>query len=225
MRIRLTDSPPRGAAFTRVAFLHDGRDPGAGVPAALRASLRSAVKAAAFRGRTRQRVPAAAGWALYGLGKAPVSPAALRTALRRAIKDGLSGSRRKLLICFDSAVSEAAFVSLLPHLALADYAFNRYKTGKDSVRAAEAEAVVVPPPSLKARSLAAAVRSAEAVADAVRWARDMGNLPGNDLGPQDFAREVRALCGKRGLRLRILDKKEIEREKMGGLLGVNAGSA
>jgi leucyl aminopeptidase len=144
-------------------------------------------------------------------------------ALRRAIKD--SGSRRKLLICFGSAVSEAAFVSLLPHLALADYAFNRYKTGTDAGRSAEAEAVVVPPAPLKARSLTAAVRSAEAVAGAVRWARDMGNAPGNDLGPQDFAREVRALCGKRGLRLRILEKKEIVREKMGGLLGVNAGSA
>jgi leucyl aminopeptidase len=224
MRIRLTDSPPRGAAFTRVAFLHEGRDPAAGVPGPVRASLRSAVKAAAFRGRSRERVPAGAqGWALYGLGKAPVSPAGLRTALRRAIKD--SGSRRKLLICFGSGVSEAAFVSLLPHLALADYAFNRYKTGKDAGRSAEAEGVVVPPAPLKARSLTAAVRSAEAVAGAVRWARDMGNAPGNDLGPQDFAREVRALCGKRGLRLRILDKKEIEREKMGGLLGVNAGSA
>ncbi len=224
MRIRLTDSPPRGAAFTRVAFLHEGRDPAAGVPAPLRASLRSAVKAAAFRGHSRERVSAGIqGWALYGLGKTPVSPAGLRTALRRAIKD--SGSRRKLLICFDSAVSEAAFVSLLPHLALADYAFHRYKTGKNAGRSAEAEAVAVPPAPLKARSLTAAVRSAEAVAGAVRWARDMGNAPGNDLGPQDFAREVRALCGKGSLRLRILDKKAIEREKMGGLLGVNAGSA
>jgi len=226
MRIRLTDSPPRGAAFTRVAFLHDGRDPAAGAPGSLKASLRSAVKAAAFHGRARERVPAGAqGWALYGLGKAPVSPAALRTALRRAIKDGLSGSRRKILICFDSGVSGAAFASLLPHLTLADYAFNRYKTGKERSRSPEAQAVVVPPPPLKARAFTAAVRAAEAVADAVRWARDMGNAPGNDLGPQDFAREVRALAQKRGLRLRILDKKEIEREKMGGLLGVNAGSA
>ena len=226
MRIRLTDSPPRGAAFTRVAFLHDGRDPAARTPGPLRASLRTAIKAAAFRGRARERVPGGAqGWALYGLGKAPVSPATLRTALRRAVKDGLPGSRRKLLICFDSGVSEAAFTSLLPHLALADYAFNRYKTGKETGKSPEAEAVVVPPAPLKARDFAAAVRSAEAIGSAVRWARDMGNAPGNDLGPQDFAREVKTLCSQRGVRLRVLDKKEIEREKMGGLLGVNAGSA
>src|SRR4029453_15784865 len=101
MRIRLTDSPPRGAAFTRVAFLHEGSDPAAGVPGPVGAFLRSAVKAAPFRGGPRARVPAGAqGWALYGLGKAPVSPAGLRTALRRGVQD--SGSRPQALFFFGS---------------------------------------------------------------------------------------------------------------------------
>ncbi|MFY9549737.1 MAG: leucyl aminopeptidase, partial [Thermoanaerobaculia bacterium] len=145
-------------------------------------------------------------------------------ALRRAVKDGRTGSRRRFLLAFDSGVSEAALRALLPQVALADYAFDRYKTRKDSA-AGSAETVILPPPPLSARSLAGAVSSAEAIASAVRWARDVGNTPGNDLGPQDFAREVRALCQGNGLRLKVLDKKKIEREKMGGLLGVNAGSA
>src|SRR5262249_32857821 len=132
MRIRLTDSPPRDAAFTRVAFLHEARDPAAGMPRAIRAAVSSAVKAAGFRGRVRERASAGAGgWALYGLGKARVTAAGLRAALRRASKDLLSGSRRKLLICFDSGVSEEVLSAALPHVALADYAFRRYKTRAD----------------------------------------------------------------------------------------------
>src|SRR5262245_183734 len=140
MRIRLTDTPPRGAAFARVAFLHEGRDPAAATPAPVRSALRTAVKAAGFRGRFKERAPGGAGgWALYGLGKAPVSAARLRDALRRALKDNLSASRRRLVFAFDSGVSEPVFGSVLPHLALADYAFERYKTGKAAVRPATAD--------------------------------------------------------------------------------------
>ncbi|HYX22090.1 MAG TPA: hypothetical protein VFA98_14710, partial [Thermoanaerobaculia bacterium] len=49
--------------------------------------------------------------------------------------------------------------------------------------------------------------------------------PGNDLGPEDLSREAKALAVSRGARFRALDRKEIEKERMGGLLGVNAGSA
>ncbi len=86
-------------------------------------------------------------------------------------------------------------------------------------------AIVVPPPGVSARSLAGAAREAEAIAEAVRWARDVGNTPGNDLGPAELAGEAQALCERRRLSFRVLGKKEIERERMGGLLGVNAGSA
>ncbi len=84
---------------------------------------------------------------------------------------------------------------------------------------------MIPPPGVSARSLAGAVREAEAIAEAVRWVRDVGNTPGNDLGPSELAGEARALCERRRLSFRALGKKEIERERMGGLLGVNAGSA
>ncbi|MFY9550286.1 MAG: hypothetical protein WAU32_03980, partial [Thermoanaerobaculia bacterium] len=67
MRIRLTDSPPRGSAFTRVAFLHEGTDPAAGAPRSVRGALRTAAKAAGFRGRAKERAPGSSGgWALYG---------------------------------------------------------------------------------------------------------------------------------------------------------------
>ena len=114
--------------------------------------------------------------------------------------------------------------ALLPPLALADYAFDRYKSAT-SPRKATGVVSVLPPPGLKAAGLAVRAREAEALAEAVVWARDVGNAPGNDLGPAELAAEARKLCGRHRLRFRALDRKQIEKEKMGGLLGVNAGSA
>src|SRR5262249_60781029 len=89
---------------------------------------------------------------------------------------------------------------------------------------APASAIVIPPPSIPARQLQDAAAEALALAGIVGWARDLGNTPGNDLGPSDLAREIRSAARRDGLRLRVLGKKEIERERMGGLLAVNAGS-
>ncbi len=226
MRIRLSDTVPGGAAARRIVFLHEGPDPSSGTPAAVRAKVRAAARSGGFRGKDRQ-VVVEGGWTLCGLGKAPAPASRVRTVLRRAVKDALRAPRRGLVLCFDRAVSEETLRSLLPHVALCDYAFERYKSkpGKRAKTAAGATATVVPPPGLKARAFAQAAREAEAIAAAVAWARDVGNTPGNDLGPADLAREAKALAGARRFRLRVLDRRAIEKERMGGLLGVNAGSA
>ena len=127
MRIRLTDRMPSGPAWRRVAFLHEGRDPSAGAPAALRSRLRAAVRAAEFRGKHRE-IAVEGGWILAGLGTAPVPAARLRTALRRALKEPLKARRPQIAVCFDRGVTEAAVRALLLPAALCDYAFDRYKS-------------------------------------------------------------------------------------------------
>ncbi len=222
MRIRLSDRLPAGGH--RIAFLHEGRDPSSGAPPPLRTRLRAAARAGGFHGKDRE-VVSEGGWVLCGLGPAPVSAARLRAALRRGLRDALKARRPSLSICFDAAVPEEAFRAILLHVALSDYAFDRYKSKpRDGDRGGSA-ATLVPPPGLEAKAFARAARDAQSVAAAVAWARDVGNTPGNDLGPSDLAREAKALAAKEGFRLRVLDKREIEKEKMGGLLGVNAGSA
>jgi leucyl aminopeptidase len=220
MRIRLSDTVPGEGAARRIAFLHEGRDPASGAPAAARAKIRAAARAGGFSGKEGETV-VEGGWTLCGLGKAPVLPSRLRSALRRAVRDA---ARKGVVLCFDAKVSEEAFRSILPHVALCDYAFERYKSKAGKAKPAEAAATVIPPPGSKAKAFAVAAREAEAVASAVAWARDVGNTPGNDLGPAELAREAKKLAARRGFRLRVLHKREIEKEKMGGLLGVNAGS-
>lgn len=227
MRMRLTDAPPRTASAVRVAFLHESPDPAAGAPRAVAAGLRSAVRAARFRGKDKEVAPAGSGggaWTLYGLGPAPASATRWRAAIRKAVREAPGLPGRPLVFAFGAGVTEAVFRALLPQIALADYAFDRYKSA-GKARRAPARAIVVPPPGVSARGLSAAVRDAEAVADAVRWARDVGNTPGNDLGPAELAAQAKALCARQRIAFRALGRKEIEKERMGGLLGVNAGSA
>jgi leucyl aminopeptidase len=161
---------------------------------------------------------------LYGLGDAPVSASQLRAVLRRSVKDALQRSFRRLVLAFDAGISTVTFRALLPQIALADYSFDRYKSQKSGA-AGGVEAVVLAPPPSRARDLASAAREAESIARAVVWARDVGNTPGNDLGPAELAREAKSLAERHRFRIRVLGKREIAREKMGGLLGVNAGSA
>jgi leucyl aminopeptidase len=227
MHIRIADSAPRAGGVRRVALLHERRDPSAGVPKTLRASIARAVRASGFGGREGEAAGAASpggDWVLHGLGKAPARLAVYRSALRRAVRDALRQGRRRLVIAFDDGLSPAGFRALLPQIALADYSFERYKA-RARQGGAEARAVVLPPPGAPSRDFVAAAGEGERIAEAVRWVRDAGNTPANDLGPAEFAREARALASRSGFRLRVLRRGEIEKQKMGGLLGVAAGSA
>jgi leucyl aminopeptidase len=115
--------------------------------------------------------------------------------------------------------------ALIREIAQGDYRFHRYKSADDTPAPARGtRAVVLLPPSLRAAGLADAARQAQTLAPVVGWARDLGNTPGNDLGPAELARETRAMARREGVRLTVLSKKRIEREKMAGLLAVNSGS-
>lgn len=56
-------------------------------------------------------------------------------------------------------------------------------------------------------------------------ARDLVNMPGNYLTATVLAEKAKELAEKHGMAIEILDKEEIKAYGMGGLLGVNQGSA
>ena len=56
-------------------------------------------------------------------------------------------------------------------------------------------------------------------------ARDLSNRPANDLNPETFAQAAKEMSEEaKGLRVTILGLKELQKEKMGGILGVSQGS-
>ena len=61
--------------------------------------------------------------------------------------------------------------------------------------------------------------------EAVNWARNLQDSPPNKLHAKEFAEEVKAKFNKlKNIEVEVLDKKQIEKNKMGLLLAVNAGS-
>lgn len=69
------------------------------------------------------------------------------------------------------------------------------------------------------------IQEAAHMADAVLFARDMVNLPGNYLRPSDFAEAIRQKMEGLEVETEILKKETLEEMGMGGLLTVGGGSA
>jgi leucyl aminopeptidase len=70
-----------------------------------------------------------------------------------------------------------------------------------------------------------AVERATKLAEAVCLARRLGDLPANHMTPALFAKEALAVAKKSGLKAKVLGRAELERERMGLILGVGKGSA
>ncbi|MBI2078488.1 MAG: leucyl aminopeptidase [Euryarchaeota archaeon] len=76
----------------------------------------------------------------------------------------------------------------------------------------------------KARRMAKAVKEAENVASITNDVRTLVNRPSMDKPPQAMASTAVAWAKKYGFRATVLEKADLQRLKMGGLLGVGAGS-
>lgn len=109
---------------------------------------------------------------------------------------------------------------------LGDYRFLKYK----SVKEGDEESFVglsdirfhVPSVS---KALNRGLRAGQVAALAAREARDMAHEPGNGWTPSHFAEYARKLAKKYDLKCTVLEKADMKRLGMGGLLAVNQGSA
>jgi leucyl aminopeptidase len=118
--------------------------------------------------------------------------------------------------------SEADFAALIASgMRLRTYAFKKYKTAKDASQPPlPKSATVMTADVAGARK---AYRPLDAIAAGVHIARDLVNEPANILNPEEFAVRAKALT-KLGLEVEVLGEKQMERLKMGALLGVGRGS-
>lgn len=69
------------------------------------------------------------------------------------------------------------------------------------------------------------LRQARVQAEAVLLARELVNLPPNELYPETFAARAVELGQRDGFAVEVLEEEQLRREKMGALLGVAQGSA
>jgi leucyl aminopeptidase len=71
----------------------------------------------------------------------------------------------------------------------------------------------------------AAIERGVVLAEAATWARDLVNEPGGSLTPTKLAQRAAAEGTRAGFEVTVWDDKEIRKQNLGGLLGVNRGSA
>lgn len=74
------------------------------------------------------------------------------------------------------------------------------------------------------KSLKVNIKESKAMASAVHAARRLGDLPGNMMTPSILAKNAEELKSS-GVKVSVWNKAKLEKEKMGCLLGVAAGSA
>ena len=109
-------------------------------------------------------------------------------------------------------------------LLLGNYRFDLYKQPKDDAPV-RVERFFLHDGGLAASAVREGLELGRILAEATCAARDMANQPGNCWTPADFAEYAKRLGRKSGLKCTVLDKAALQKLGMGGLLGVNQGSA
>jgi leucyl aminopeptidase len=122
----------------------------------------------------------------------------------------------------ESAIEPGDMAALLASgLRLRTYSFDAYKTKKKNDAPQLKQVSLLTSAAAAARK---AFQSLDAVADGVHLARDLVNEPPNTLYPEEFARRAKEL-EKLGVKVEILDPRQMGKIGMRALLGVGLGSA
>lgn len=109
--------------------------------------------------------------------------------------------------------------------ASATYAFNQFKGKDKQTRISLSKTFFVVAGKSAQKAVTEAARIGQTVADAMDYARTLGNLPGNVCHPAFLASEARKL-GRTytSLKVKVLEEKDMLALGMGSFLSVSAGS-
>ncbi|HEX2170332.1 MAG TPA: leucyl aminopeptidase [Nitrososphaera sp.] len=120
-----------------------------------------------------------------------------------------------------SNLDEGLMEAMTEGIALALYSFDKYKETKEPTSKIEEVTILINSDSLRFQSV---VEKANIIVEAVNFARDIGNLPPNDCPPAHLASIAVSLAQDYGMKVRIMDRYELENMGMGGIVAVGKGS-
>jgi leucyl aminopeptidase len=242
-----TDAPARVKTGLLILPVFQGEkgtpEPGPGVK---EAGLDRAFAGAKLSGKRRESllVPrrdkdrfAADAVLLIGVGpKGDLTPDEIRRALGR-----VAGRTRRfgsvatsLPLALGVKQAAEAVRAAAEGLALGSYRFDRYRGGAKGAKAKKEaggtakdlkKVVVLGSSRWDKRAMAAAVKEAATVTQAVLWARDLINTPAGDLPPAELARQAQEVArGIPNLTCKVWTETQLERGGFNGILGVGKGS-
>jgi leucyl aminopeptidase len=184
------------------------------------------LRARGFEGKADQlsTLPGRSGAVLFVIGLGPSTSIGPDTIRRAAASVSRAAWRHRVVASYlldpvESPDRPAAAQAMAEGFGLGAYRFNTYK-GAPENHAVE-RCIVVGPGGQRVQ---AALDAGAAVVAGVVFARDLVNEPGGTLTPPVLAERLMAMADERGLECTVWDEKVIEREGLGGLLGVNRGS-
>lgn len=114
------------------------------------------------------------------------------------------------------AVTEGALLSL--------YKFEQYKTEKNNNKKKLSELILLTENEKNVKNMKNSIKIAKKISKAVCFARDLINHPGNTATPTYLAEQARKMAKEFKIKCKILNRPDMEKLGMGGLLGVAKGS-
>lgn len=155
-----------------------------------------------------------------GLGDSP-DHEAIRQAAAAAYKALAANKVKSATFLLDGISNKDLVHALTEGLVLAAYKFDELKSKTKD----EALPIVLATAKAADKAVKESFEDAIITSETVNFSRRLGDLPGNLMTPTLLADAVVAAAKGSKLKVTVWDKKRIEKENMGGLLGVAQGSA
>jgi len=106
---------------------------------------------------------------------------------------------------------------------LGSYRYLRYKAEQNGRPNRIESVAIIGAKTSDTRAFKAAIEQATAIAEGTNLARDLTNTPAGDKSPESLAQEAKRMA-KNGLKIKVLDEKQLAEKGFGGILGVGRGS-
>lgn len=163
---------------------------------------------------------------LLGVGdKKDLCPDSFRKAVGTLSKNKVFHAVKKAAFHFDGFENDTFSQAAIEGYLLGSYSLLDYKTGDDAISGNKiTEIGFYVANSRLVKKLEKAVETGSIIAEGQNLVRTLGSTPSNFLTPKMFAGEAQKLAKKYKFSCKVLDEKEIAKEKMGAYLSVARGS-
>ncbi len=169
---------------------------------------------------------------LIGLGNPKeIDIETIRKTSAKAAKAAIRMNLEKITFAFPKSLTkfglsdELLAQAIVEGALLANYRFDKYQTNKDKKKYTGLQEVAIITEGSPNEAIQRGVHAAQTICEAVNFARDLANAPGNELPPRELADRAAHMCRKNKIKCSIFNEQKIKSLKMGGILGVSQGSA
>ena len=169
------------------------------------------------------RQPKAPHFLLLGLGESKKWTAENARRWSATVLNCLKSEKAKsaMILAPTGLAAQDAVAGFSEGLLIANYQFTAFKEAPKNKFSVEKIDIAVEKFS---SALKKTLEMSECVAEAVNFARYLGDCPGNFMTPTQLGKEAESLTKGTSLKVQVWDKKRIEKEKMESFLGVSYGS-